>query len=53
MKCVRLLVNSKQIIASLRAEGTKLGPGNTRGLQNTELFFSKYNDFHFISSQSW
>jgi hypothetical protein len=28
MKCVRLLVTSKQKIASVRAEGMELGPGN-------------------------
>jgi hypothetical protein len=39
MKFVRLLVTAKEKIASVRAEGTELGSGNTGRLQNIERFF--------------
>jgi hypothetical protein len=39
MKCVRLPVTAKQQIASVRAGGTELGPGNTGRLHNIESLF--------------
>lgn len=53
MKCVRLLLTAKQQIASVRAEGTELGPGNTGRLHRISSVFTKSNDFHVVGSQSW
>jgi len=39
MKCVCLLITAKQHIASVRAEGTELVPGNRGRLQNIEHLF--------------
>jgi len=52
MKCVRLLVASKQQITSVRAEGTNWAL-ETQGDFRISSVYSKFNHFYVVGSQSW